>query len=547
MKCLKWSSTGLLLIIFAFLLSAQALSYETQLFNRDFVLHGFIQQEAAFSVDPKYDFNNMTDYSTVQLEWSYRLSDHVLLYGVNRLLGDMAYNFRNDSGSFKRLRQTPAQSSDARRNLEWEWNINDKGWEVIRELYFDITVGSFFFRLGKQQVVWGETDGIRIMDFINPQDLRREWILRDSDEGYEFTRIPLWLIKGEYFFGRELCGIRDLSLEFIFNPGDIETNRLEAYKSEGGHWAAKEPNLPILVRVGLKNKKRTSSIDHAEYSARLKGIWRDFLFTLNFHYGYSDDFVLQYRSPSLVIPPWDHRILQLNFDQLYDRQLILGFTLNKELTSIKPFKQPSPVLRVEALYEFQKDFNSDGKDIGGMAWTGLNAWERDGIIDKDQFRYMIGFDWPLYIRFLNKYESFFFSLQFIQYRILNYDKELVMAPFYFKDAMQTQLIPPLPYFNKRGLPGGHLIDPWRVHREQNYFSFLVNTYFNKKRILPQILYLHDFQENAHAIKAKINFLYGDHWRPEFGWMWFHGDHDTGKSFGLFDKNDQLYMKIKYQF
>jgi len=540
----KWPLASSLLIVLLLLFYGQALSFDTQIFGRDFSLHGFVQQEAAFSVDPKNAFNNVTDYSSIQLEWSYQITDNIQLYGVNRLLGDLAYDIRHDSGHFRRLSHSQGYKYETRENLQWEWNRDDRGWEFFRELYFDITAGPFMFRLGRQQVVWGETDGIRIMDCINPQDLRREWILRDSDEGYEFTRIPLWLLKGEYFMG-DVGAVQDLSLEFIFNPGDIETNRLEAFNSEGGHWAAKEPNLPILVRVGLQNKKPTG-IQNAEYSARLKGIWKGFLFTLNFHYGRADDAVLDYRRPSLILPN-EGRILQLNFHQEYDRQTIVGFTLNKDLTFIRLFGQPNPVLRVEALYEFQKDFNNDGENIGGMAWTGLNLWEKDGVLDKDQMRYMIGLDWQIYIRALNKRESFFFSLQFIQFRIMNYDDELVNAPFYFKSAIKKQLIPPLPYFNRLGLPLGNYIDPWRVHREQNYWSFLLNTQYFNKRVTPQILYLHDFQENAHGIKAKINFSFGDHWRPEFGWMWFSGDHDTGKSFGLFDKNDQLYMKIKYQF
>jgi len=66
--------------------------------------------------------------------------------------------------------------------MEWEWNINDRGWEVFREIYFDIYTENFQFRIGKQQVIWGESDGLRLMDCINPQDMRYEFNLRDSDE-----------------------------------------------------------------------------------------------------------------------------------------------------------------------------------------------------------------------------------------------------------------------------------------------------------------------------------------------------------------------------
>ena len=104
----KWPLVSSLLIILIFLLYGQALSLEAKVFGRDFSLSGFIQQEAAFSVDPKNDFNNVTDYTSVQLEWSYQITDNILLYGFNRLLGDMAYNLRHGSGHFRRLSHTPA-------------------------------------------------------------------------------------------------------------------------------------------------------------------------------------------------------------------------------------------------------------------------------------------------------------------------------------------------------------------------------------------------------------------------------------------------------
>jgi len=118
----------------------------------------------------------------------------------------------------------------------------------------------------------------------------------------------------------------------------------------------------------------------------------------------------------------------------------------------------------------------------------------------------------------------------------------VNAPFYFTNKVKGELMPPLPPSRD-----GSRIDPWRIHKTQKYFSFLMNTYYDNKRIMPQVLYLCDLNEHAHGLKAKICFNYGSHWRPEIGTMMWWGDHDTGKSFGLFQKNRQVYMKIKYQF
>src|SRR3989304_3136301 len=49
----------------------------------------------------------------------------------------------------------------------------------VQELYVDIQQGSLFLRLGKQQVVWGESDGLRLADIINPLDFRWHYFLED--------------------------------------------------------------------------------------------------------------------------------------------------------------------------------------------------------------------------------------------------------------------------------------------------------------------------------------------------------------------------------
>lgn len=72
----------------------------------------------------------------------------------------------------------------------------------LRELYWQTYtdssylgssfLGSSFWRIGKQQVVWGEADGLKLLDVINPQDFR-EFILDDFDD----SRIPLWMLNSQ--------------------------------------------------------------------------------------------------------------------------------------------------------------------------------------------------------------------------------------------------------------------------------------------------------------------------------------------------------------
>ncbi len=68
-------------------------------------------------------------------------------------------------------------------------------YEILREFYFDIPAGGWDFRLGKQQVVWGTADGIKLLDVINPTDFREL-----NQNVFEDARIPVWMVNAEKYF-----------------------------------------------------------------------------------------------------------------------------------------------------------------------------------------------------------------------------------------------------------------------------------------------------------------------------------------------------------
>ncbi len=59
----------------------------------------------------------------------------------------------------------------------------------LRELYYRQALGQEgTLTLGKQQVVWGQADGVTVLDIVNPMNYR-EFILEDPEE----ARIPTWM------------------------------------------------------------------------------------------------------------------------------------------------------------------------------------------------------------------------------------------------------------------------------------------------------------------------------------------------------------------
>ncbi len=83
----------------------------------------------------------------------------------------------------------------------------------LREFYLDLSAEWYRLRLGRQQVVWGKTDGLRLLDLVNPMNLR-EFILDDFID----SRIPLWMARTDLYIG-------DDTLQFLLVP-DVRFNKI---------------------------------------------------------------------------------------------------------------------------------------------------------------------------------------------------------------------------------------------------------------------------------------------------------------------------------
>ena len=64
--------------------------------------------------------------------------------------------------------------------------------DALREAYIDTSSGNTLIRAGKQQVVWGTADGMKLLDTINPTDFSEM-----AQNQMEDSRIPVWMINTE--------------------------------------------------------------------------------------------------------------------------------------------------------------------------------------------------------------------------------------------------------------------------------------------------------------------------------------------------------------
>jgi hypothetical protein len=79
---------------------------------------------------------------------------------------------------------------------DYQGHMNYSQNDYLRELYVDTMVGDTEVRVGKQQVVWGTADGIKLLDIINPTDYREF-----AQNTMEDSRIPVWMIKADSYVG----------------------------------------------------------------------------------------------------------------------------------------------------------------------------------------------------------------------------------------------------------------------------------------------------------------------------------------------------------
>ena len=86
-----------------------------------------------------------------------------------------------------------------------------------RETYIDFSAGGLEFRLGAQNIVWGEVVGIFVADVVSAKD-QREFLL----PSFDIIRKPQWAARAEYFKGDshvELVWIPFQTFDDIGKPG----------------------------------------------------------------------------------------------------------------------------------------------------------------------------------------------------------------------------------------------------------------------------------------------------------------------------------------
>ena len=123
--------------------------------------------------------------------------------------------------------------------------VGSAGTLELRDAYWERRFAGGLARLGKQQLVWGRLDGIKVLDVLNPQSFR-EFILDDFGD----SRISLWSAYLDVFAGAwrvEAALLPDYSAHEVPEPGawfELTAPRFRYGASPGG------PAPPVVMDRG---------------------------------------------------------------------------------------------------------------------------------------------------------------------------------------------------------------------------------------------------------------------------------------------------------
>jgi len=514
---LKKGVLGAIIILFILMSLAvgPAVARDFQICDKEASIMGYIDQGISIGTHSDNDFDTKSNFQAAifqalmetRLKWSPTLN----FFGSVMFNADWAYPI---------LRHSSNEWKDKGFDKSWHrlFILGHKRDDIIKELHLTWTPENWNIRIGKQIVVWGETDGFRLMDQINPLDQRRGM----TDVQFETTIIPIWLAKAEYYFRPPIEWIQDLSCEFTFNPNPIFRGNevIEPGNDFSGIWAphAQYEGVPFggpypfdYAHVGSLEKNLHKpgnwNSDGFEYGLRFKSVIQDKVITFNAFYGRDNDYVLR----GLPVPPgmetskWDGRfILHPYYKGYYPLIRFVGVTFTGDLQNLylTALGGVAPVLRIESLFAHNTTFEN------GMGFERHN-----------EVRTAVGIDWKIWIKKLNPRAAFMISPQFYHRHISDFPEDYKLT-----------------------IAGGAT-----SFRKDNFMTTLmINTTYFHNKIQPMVFWMRDITWPSDMIKAQISYEYSDVWKYTVGTLQMYGT-KPGRGMEPMRNKDQVYFTIHYRF
>jgi hypothetical protein len=223
----------------------------------------------------------------------------------------------------------------------------------LRETYIDTSAGGLDFRLGKQNIVWGEMVGLFFADVVSARD-QRDFILPD----FEILRIPQWAVRAERLgenYHAEVIWLPYPEVDIIGRPG--------------AEFFPFQVPPPAGFAQQFNNQVRPTHTTRNSNLGLRGSILRRGWDLSAFYYRSTDVNPTFYREVMLAPTP------TLIFTPRHDRIWQVGSTLGKDLGAT--------VAKAEVIYASGRKFNV------------TRPTEPTGVVSQNTLDYVVGFDFTL--------------------------------------------------------------------------------------------------------------------------------------------------------
>jgi len=387
----------------------------------------------------------------------------------------------------------------------------------IWNAYAQGSAGPLFLRVGRQDLSWGETDGFRLLDMIEPLDNRFGLpLVEDLDD----RRIPLWMLRATLAIPWHTENVTNLTLDSFFVPAAIDDQEAPIAPRGSPFAAPAQPSFfqRVVTRPG------TTGRDSRGGGRLLATLFEDATVSLAHYVTWNDNPAT--RVHVLGVDLVDGKpVPRPGLEFVFYQQQVTGGTFTMH---VKP--PVDLVVRSEAAMFWDERVFDPARAGSGAAFQTLVAAAiadrlaggtgdvAGGFTPRDVFRWVIGFDKVFWVRELNPTNTFTFSTQLFHTHVFDYE-----------DAIKNGVTDPK--------------TATFVPRNEDEFAttFLLSTLLWRGRLSPSVFASYDPRGVLAAVPG-VTWLVGTHVRLTVKYALTRGNF---ANLGFFRDRDEVLLRAEY--
>lgn len=532
----------------------------------EFSLNGFLQTQAGIFTSNARNITDDNGYpedhggmygrpsmfrNTLQLEADYSPSPKINLHVVFRGVRSAALSADNWA-------QVPDFNADTTFNndpnvqqskIDW---VHDKYYTEndLREIFLDVEAANWLsFRLGRQQVSWGETGSFKLLDVVNPENT--SWHLGPF-ESFEDTRVPLWIAKALIDIPALQGNLELLWIPMIDDPEDTVTVPL-TFVGAWGLPVAPEPqylsDLTIQQKTMIFPK---NDLTDSRLGARWKGTLGPITYTMLYFYTHQLSPPILHHVEKDPVADAETGLSNTEVFLYFPRQHVMGgsmdYAIPRPISTVvrlevafypdKPYPLNSffePGRFPDGFHEWKPaESNPKGADYGDSDYRIENDFYHE---ERDTLNYAFVLLRPNQIRWLNPSSSIITQFQLMQTIITDPDGTDIYEEIDGEKKLNEN-------WNMVDIPG---YDTTETTTVSTVLVFAALTSYAHGLFNPMIVGVFVPNDNPSGlVSARFKFTLGNHWRLETGVNQIFGT-DPYKGLGLFRDRDEVYGMVKFQF